>query len=151
MVDDITDYSEKFKELLNNTLFYMGPAITLWKQGKFDEVIQAPEVRQFLIDNEEHPATKVWRIYKTKIVVTSEMEDRRLIAGKIEEIKGALNEAERELSRYKAMIDLSTNEHALANCERIQEAMDVIDKQKENILEVHRKLDLQEGGSSERR
>jgi hypothetical protein len=61
----LNDYSEKFSELLKNTMHtgehYAAPVWILWRKGDFDTALQHVEVRQFIMDNSNHTALKVWQ------------------------------------------------------------------------------------------
>lgn len=60
-LDDLINYSEKLKDLLykhreNISLFEKKPVICAWNRGNFKPALQHETIRQFIIDNSEHPA-----------------------------------------------------------------------------------------------
>ena len=60
-LDDLKDYSTKLKDLLykhreNISLYEKKPVIYAWNRRNFKPALQHETIRQFIIDNSEHPA-----------------------------------------------------------------------------------------------
>lgn len=89
--DAIEDYSKKFFTVLKETLFeagkYEAPVWILWKQGHFKEALEHQNVRQFIIDNAEHPALN---LLKSMLQQQNPEASRTEISNKIESIQAEL-------------------------------------------------------------
>ncbi len=61
----LEDYSEKFIAVLKKTIHqtgnYKAPVFELWRRGNFAKALRHPEVRQFIMDNANHPAIRSWQ------------------------------------------------------------------------------------------
>lgn len=59
--DLILDYSKKFTSVLTETFHKEARAIDWWFNGDFEEVLKEEKIRQFIMDNQKHPALIAWQ------------------------------------------------------------------------------------------
>lgn len=144
-IDAIADYSAKFFQVLNKTLFksgnYKGPVLILWKQENFEEAIQHKEVRQFIMDNANHPAIKAWQTahppldVPKKTTVCTE-EEREFFLKAADKLKVNLEDAIKKLNEYKKELEktISPTEHTATNIILLKQAIKEITTEKRNVL-----------------
>jgi hypothetical protein len=64
-IDKIADYSKKLIDLLYKNTQQVNeqtitPVVYAWRKGDFAPALEHEEVRQFIMDNKEHPALVMW-------------------------------------------------------------------------------------------
>jgi hypothetical protein len=86
----IADYSDKLKKLLYKNYHEVKtekghverhPLIYYWKKGTFDVPLQNDHIRQFIMDNQTHPAIKIWE--RHVICTLSGIDESIIILGTI--------------------------------------------------------------------
>ncbi|HBD7070921.1 hypothetical protein [Legionella pneumophila] len=70
-MEQIADYSKKlmallykYKQILNNNRV---PVFNAWRKGDFAPALAHEEIRQFIMDNKDHPAVMMWANKKSTI------------------------------------------------------------------------------------
>ncbi|HAU1321919.1 TPA: hypothetical protein F8R96_13385 [Legionella pneumophila] len=71
-MNQISDYSQKLMALLHKCTQKLSsesvtPVIYAWRKGDFAPALEHEEVRQFIMDNQDHPAVVMWRNNKSTI------------------------------------------------------------------------------------
>ena len=65
-IKDIEDYSSKFTNVLQTTMHrarnYIAPVLVFWKNNDFEKAFQHQQVRDFIMDNANHPALKLGKL-----------------------------------------------------------------------------------------
>lgn len=71
-IDKIADYSQKLMAILYKCTQKLSqdsstPVIYAWQKGNFEPALEHEEVRQFIMDNKDHPAITIWANKKPTI------------------------------------------------------------------------------------